>query len=118
LLFFLIFFLICVARNGEKLTTFAVAASVGSLFSVGLAMSGMTNPDNLLACLDPLNHNWNPSLLFVFGGALGVNLPLFRLTCFLAKVSFRFGLPSSQIHPVAISASSPCKVGRPYFNHD
>lgn len=51
---------------------------VGLLFSMGLGLSGMTNPENVIGFLD-LFGNWNPSLLFVMVGAIGVHAPLYRL---------------------------------------
>ncbi|MGD8326168.1 MAG: YeeE/YedE family protein [Sphingomonadales bacterium] len=43
----------------------------GLLFSLGLSISQMVNPAKVLAFLD-LAGNWDPSLVFVMGGALGV----------------------------------------------
>lgn len=45
---------------------------VGLMFAIGLAISGMTQPQNVIGFLDPWN--WNPSLLFVMAGAVGVHL--------------------------------------------
>ncbi len=50
----------------------AVSFSVGLLFAVGLAISGMTQPQQVIGFLDPWN--WDPSLLFVMLGAVGVHL--------------------------------------------
>mgnify|MGYP003611110927 CR=1 FL=1 len=57
----------------------AVSFAVGLLFSIGLAISGMTQPQKIISFLDPWN--WDPSLLFVMLGAVGVHLisyPLIR----------------------------------------
>lgn len=43
----------------------------GLLFSLGLSISQMVNPAKVLAFLD-LAGAWDPSLMFVMGGALGV----------------------------------------------
>lgn len=43
----------------------------GLLFGLGLAVSGMTHPQTVLGFLDVAGR-WNPSLLFVLGGAVGV----------------------------------------------
>ncbi|MBP6597367.1 MAG: YeeE/YedE family protein [Arenimonas sp.] len=48
----------------------------GALFGLGLAVSGMTQPDRVLAFLDPLGR-WDPSLGLVMAGALAVSLPGF-----------------------------------------
>ena len=43
----------------------------GSLFGAGLAISGMTDPARVIGFLD-LFGAWDPALLFVMGGAVGV----------------------------------------------
>ncbi|MBK1830745.1 YeeE/YedE family protein [Verrucomicrobiaceae bacterium R5-34] len=42
----------------------------GLLFGLGLAVSGMTDPTRVIAFLDVAGA-WDPSLIFVMGGALG-----------------------------------------------
>jgi uncharacterized membrane protein YedE/YeeE len=51
-----------------KLILFLVA---GGLFGSGLAISGMTDPARVIGFLDVFG-NWDPALLFVMGGAVGV----------------------------------------------
>jgi uncharacterized membrane protein YedE/YeeE len=51
---------------------------IGVLFGLGLMISGMTNPAKILAFLD-LAGAWDPSLLFVMGGAVLVGLIAFYL---------------------------------------
>lgn len=55
-------------KRGRQLM--AVAAS-GVLFSLGLALGGMTRPSKVLGFLD-VTGAWDASLAFVMGGALGV----------------------------------------------
>ena len=43
----------------------------GALFGSGLAISGMTNPGRVIGFLDVFGA-WDPALLFVMGGAVGV----------------------------------------------
>jgi len=43
----------------------------GSLFGAGLAISGMTDPARVIGFLDVFGA-WDPSLLFVMGGAVSV----------------------------------------------
>lgn len=50
----------------------------GGLFSVGLAVAGMTQPSKVVGFLDFFG-DWDPSLAFVMGGAIAVHLVLFRL---------------------------------------
>lgn len=57
----------------------------GLLFSIGLFISGMTNPAKVIAFLD-VTGTWDPSLMFVMLGAI---LPTF----FLYRVSFSRGKP-------------------------
>lgn len=52
---------------------------VGLLFGFGLLFSGMTQPHRVIGFLD-LWH-WDPTLLFVMGGALLVHAPLYRMIC-------------------------------------
>lgn len=48
----------------------AIAMLAGLLFGAGLAISGMGNPARVQAFLDIFG-NWDPTLAFVMGGALG-----------------------------------------------
>ena len=54
-----------------------VSVVAGLLFGLGLALSGMTQPARVLGFLDPLGA-WDPTLLFVLGGAVGVTVVAFR----------------------------------------
>lgn len=59
----------------------AAAVLAGLLFGAGLALSGMSNPAIVLGFLD-ITGDFNPTLLFVLGGALAVT-----------GIAFRFILP-------------------------
>ena len=50
----------------------------GTLFGLGLAISGMVDPAKVIGFLD-LAGDWDPTLAFVMGGALLVAIPAFRL---------------------------------------
>ncbi|WP_263080000.1 YeeE/YedE family protein [Endozoicomonas sp. Mp262] len=52
------------------------AALSGLLFGLGMALSGMTNPENVIGFLDVAG-KWNPSLIFVMGGALLLFMPVY-----------------------------------------
>ena len=54
------------------------ALAAGLVFGLGLAVSGMTQADKVIAFLDPLG-GWDPSLALVMVGAIGVHAVLFRL---------------------------------------
>jgi uncharacterized membrane protein YedE/YeeE len=56
----------------------------GLIFGFGLALSGMTHPEKVLGFLDVAGE-WNASLLFVLGGAVGVTLLTFRFILKLKK---------------------------------
>jgi len=55
-----------------------VALLAGTLFGLGLAISGMMNPAKVVGFLDVAGE-WDPTLAFVMGGALLVTIPAFRL---------------------------------------
>ena len=55
-----------------------VALLIGVLFGVGLVLSGMTQPVKVLGFLDWFGA-WDPSLLFVMGGAVMVYGIAYRL---------------------------------------
>lgn len=65
--------------NANFLKQNLVSFLVGVLFSVGLALAGMTQPQKIIAFLDPWS--WDPSLIWVMVGAIGVHVlayPLIR----------------------------------------
>ena len=55
-----------------------VALFAGTLFGLGLAVSGMVNPAKVIGFLDVAG-GWDPTLAFVMGGALLVTIPAFRV---------------------------------------
>lgn len=55
------------------------AALSGGLFALGLVLSGMTRPINVIGFLD-FAGDWDPKLLFVMGGAVLVHAPLLAWT--------------------------------------
>lgn len=61
----------------SRANTLAALAS-GALFGLGLAMSGMTDPRVVLGFLD-VTDGFDPTLLFVLGGAVATTSLLFRL---------------------------------------
>jgi uncharacterized protein len=82
----------------------------GLLFGLGLAVSEMTHASKVLGFLDVAG-NWDPSLMFVLGGAVGVAIVAFR---FILKrpvpvLEARFHLP------LAKSIDAPLVVGAAIF---
>ena len=57
----------------------AYALLSGLLFGLGLAVSGMTDPDKVLNFLD-ITGQWDPSLALVMAAALAVSMPGFAWT--------------------------------------
>jgi uncharacterized protein len=54
-----------------------VAFLAGALFAIGLGISGMTKPSKVVGFLD-LAGAWDPSLMLVMAGAVGVHFTLRR----------------------------------------
>jgi len=72
-----------------------VAAVAGAVFGAGLLISGMTDPAKVIAFLD-VTRGWDPSLAFVMGGAVAVNLVATRWILGRAQPWFdaRFHVPT------------------------
>ena len=73
-----------------------LSLAAGLLFGVGLGVSGMTRPDKVLGFLD-VTGAWDPTLVFVMGGAVGVHFWAYRLVRHWSAPRYaeRFVLPSS-----------------------
>ena len=71
------------------------AFGAGSLFAVGLAISGMTRPSNVIGFLDVAGR-WDPSLALVMAGAVAVTFIAYRLIRRRASPVFdvKFHLPT------------------------
>lgn len=74
-----------------------LALLCGTLFGIGLALSGMTDTAKVLGFLD-LFGNWIPDLAFVMGGAVCVTLIAFRFVLKREKpvVAIEFSLPANK----------------------
>ena len=70
----------------------------GVVFGLGLTISGMANPNKVLAFLD-VGGDWDPSLAFVMAAAIGINLFLFRWVLRSRKPAFDviFHMPTSSV---------------------
>ena len=51
--------------------------SSGLLFGLGLGISGMTDANKVIAFLT-LDSSWNPALMLVMAGAIGIHLALYK----------------------------------------
>jgi uncharacterized membrane protein YedE/YeeE len=69
----------------------------GTLMGAGLMISGMMNPNKVLSFLDIFG-NWDPTLIFVMGGAIFSALPGFWLSRRLTKplLANNFQLPEKK----------------------
>ena len=63
-------------NSGSRLI---VSLSAGALFGFGLSLSGMIDPARVTGFLDVMSGHWDPSLLFVLGGAVLVAFVGFRI---------------------------------------
>ena len=79
----------------------------GLLFALGLGLSGMTDPSKVRGFLD-LFGAWDPSLMLVMGGAVGVGLVLTRLALKRKTpvLDARFHLPTQTAVDVPLVAGA------------
>lgn len=72
-----------------------IALLSGLLFGFGLSLSQMIDRDRVLGFLDVAG-DWDPTLLFVLGGAVGVTVIAFRFVLRLPRPIFnsKFYLPT------------------------
>ena len=72
------------------------ALGCGTIFGLGLAISGMMNPAKIIGFLDVAG-SWDPTLAFVMGGALLVAVPAYRLILGRRRpvLEDRFSLPAN-----------------------
>jgi uncharacterized membrane protein YedE/YeeE len=57
----------------------AFAFALGCVFALGLVISGMSAPQNVLAFLDVTSGHWDPTLMFVMGPAIAVSALVVRV---------------------------------------
>lgn len=65
-------------KSTHQLLTATTELTTGFLFGIGLIISGMTSPQKVLGFLD-ITGNWDPSLIFVMMGGIGVAVIAFAL---------------------------------------
>ena len=58
---------------------FLIPSVCGIIFSIGLVLSGMTNPAKIMGFLN-LFGNWDPSLIFTMGSAIIIVMSTFYLS--------------------------------------
>ncbi|MCA1771488.1 MAG: YeeE/YedE family protein [Halomonas sp.] len=81
----------------NRYVTMAASYLAGLVFSLGLAVSGMTDPARVVGFLDVAG-NWDPTLMFVLGGAVVTTFIGYRwvLKQPAPLLAGRFQLPSKQ----------------------
>jgi uncharacterized protein len=81
---------------------------LGIIFAVGLGVSGMTQPAKIIGFLD-VTGNWDPSLLFVMVGAVGVTAATFpwilRRSRPLIEKDYRLPIRSAVDRPLVFGSS-------------
>lgn len=86
----------------------------GVLFSVGLAISGMTRPAKIVGFLD-FAGRWDPSLAFVMLGAVGIYAVTFRAVKMKGRtplLAARFSVPTqSRVDAALIAGAALFGVG-------
>jgi uncharacterized protein len=82
------------AATRDRLRLLAVFGA-GFVFALGLGISGMTRPAEVVGFLD-VTGDWKPALAFVMGGAILVHLVAYRLVRRMPSPLFEggFGIPT------------------------
>lgn len=90
-----------------------VSLVAGLIFGIGLIVADMTNPAKVQNFLD-IAGTWDPSLIFVMGGAIAVTMPAFMFLKTRDKPLFGedFGWPSrTDLDPKLITGSAIFGLG-------
>lgn len=98
---------------GNRLMRLFLIFLIGALFGMGIVVSGMGNPAKVVNFFD-VTGTWDPSLMFVMGGALAVTLIGYRFVLNRQAPLFgpEFHLPlKGQIDPRLIAGSATFGVG-------
>ncbi len=93
--------------NRSELRSICSALIAGTVFGIGLLISGMANPAKVLAFLD-ISGNWDPSLAFVMMGAIAVGLIGFRFAKVRGRSQFGGDIdwPAAKRPDIALVAGS------------
>lgn len=82
---------------------------VGSIFSAGLIISGMTQPIKVIGFLDVFGH-WDPSLAFVMGSAVVVTSLGYKIVFISDKPEYeqQFNLPIKKSIDIRLVLGASC----------
>lgn len=86
-------------KSSQAIASLFVALVSGVLFGMGMMISGMVDPHRVIGFLD-ITGAWDPSLMFVMGGALAVFMPIYLLVIKKRTVpvcSERFSLSNNRV---------------------
>ena len=100
-------------RAGSQRLQPIFALLSGTLFGLGLAVSGMVNPAKVIGFLDVAGA-WDPTLALVMGGALAVTTPAFRFVLRRDRPWFAdgFALPAKKdLEPKLVLGAALFGVG-------
>lgn len=83
--------------KGIPFSNLIIIIASGILFGLGLSVSEMVNPARVLGFLNILGH-WDPTLIFVMGGALTVAVPGFQYARLMHKpvLGMSFSMPGKK----------------------
>ena len=90
-----------------------VPIAAGLLFGAGLALGGMTDPARVRGFLDVLGA-WDPTLVFVLAGAVGVMAVAWRIQLIMTKPVFAgsFAIPDrTDLTPHLVGGSALFGIG-------
>lgn len=82
--------------KNQAMARVMLALVAGTLFGFGLSLSGMVDPARVSGFLDLASGHWDPSLMFVLGGAVSVAVPGVLLSRFIGRpvLAEDFSLPA------------------------
>ncbi|CUX44466.1 MULTISPECIES: YeeE/YedE family protein [Rhizobium/Agrobacterium group] len=82
--------------KNQAMARVMLALVAGALFGFGLSLSGMVDPARVSGFLDLASGHWDPSLMFVLGGAVSVAVPGVLLSRFIGRpvLAEDFSLPA------------------------
>lgn len=82
--------------KNQAMARVMLALVAGALFGFGLSLSGMVDPARVSGFLDLASGHWDPSLMFVLGGAISVAVPGVLLSRFIGRpvLADDFSLPA------------------------
>ena len=82
--------------KNQAMARVVLALIAGALFGFGLSLSGMVDPARVSGFLDLASGHWDPSLMFVLGGAVSVAVPGVLLSRFIGRpvLADDFSLPA------------------------